>query len=362
LIAYMRHKLFTLSTYTAHFTTAIFFFGFAFDMVLLPDFDDLLAKLIGLTHITLIALFIIFREWIVSRNTASSFEEKIYAFSTFIIAFSSGSALSFVFVYALRSAAFSVSWPLFVMLFIVMCANEFFTSHSYRLTLDIAVLFIASFFYIVFNLPALLKEQNDIIFTISAVISVVVGLLYVTILRRSSETAEHEAGRGYALALGIPMFVSMLYVLNVIPAVPLSMKAGGVYHSVIRHENGEFFVEGETDTRPFVKYRRPIYHVSPQDTGAYFFSAVDAPAELSAPLSHVWEQYDYTSKKWVTGAVIPFALSGGRDGGYRAYTYKQGATEGLWRVTVKVDSKRIIGRKVFYIKRVDTVKTKGMVL
>jgi Protein of unknown function (DUF2914) len=351
----MRHKLFTLSTYTAHFTTAIFFFGFAFDMFLLPDFEDVLAKVIGLTHITLIALFIIFREWVVSRNTASPLEEKIYAFSTFIIAFSSGSALSFVFVYALRSAALSVSWPLFVMLFIVMCANEFFTSHSYRLTLDIAVLFIATFFYIVFNLPVLLKEQNDIIFTISAVVSVVVGLLYITILRRSSETAEHEAGRGYSLALGIPMFVGMLYVLNVIPAVPLSMKAGGVYHSIIHRDNGDFIAKGEVDTRSFVQYRRPVYHLSLQDTGIYFFSAVDAPTELSATLSHVWEEYDYVNKKWVTGAVIPFTLSGGRDGGYRAYTYKQGVTEGLWRVTVKVDSKRVIGRKEFYVKRVDTV-------
>jgi hypothetical protein len=358
----MRHKLFTLSTYTAHFTTAIFFFGFVFDMFLLPDFDDVLAKVIGLTHIALIALFIIFREWVVSRNTASSFEEKIYAFSTFIIAFSSGSALSFVFVYALRSAALSVSWPLFVMLFIVMCANEFFTSHNYRLTLDIAVLFIASFFYTVFNLPVLLKEQNDIIFTISAIVSVVVGLIYITILRKSSETAEYEAGRGYALALGVPMFVSMLYVLNVIPAVPLSMKTSGVYHSITHHENGTFIATGELDTRSFSQYRRPVYHLSLKDVGVYFFSAVNAPAELSAPLSHVWERYDDTTKKWVVSATIPFTLSGGRDGGYRAYTYKQSVVEGLWRVTVKVDSKRVIGRKEFYVKRVDVVTVQEMSL
>ena len=65
--------------------------------------------------------------------------------------------------------------------------------------------------------------------------------------------------------------------------------------------------------------------------------------------SHVWEYYDPVSKRWQEKTVISFTLAGGRENGYRAYSHKENVTEGLWRVTVKVDDKRIVGRVKFYI-------------
>jgi hypothetical protein len=81
----------------------------------------------------------------------------------------------------------------------------------------------------------------------------------------------------------------------------------------------------------------------------YFFSAVSAPALLTAPLSHVWEYYEPGTQQWQEKTVISFTLAGGREDGYRAYSHKENITEGLWRVTVKVDDKRIVGRMKFYI-------------
>jgi hypothetical protein len=65
----------------------------------------------------------------------------------------------------------------------------------------------------------------------------------------------------------------------------------------------------------------------------------------------VWEYYDITTNMWIPMTTIAFTLAGGRDDGYRAYSQKENLTEGLWRVTVKVDSKRIFGRMKFYIKK-----------
>jgi hypothetical protein len=107
-------------------------------------------------------------------------------------------------------------------------------------------------------------------------------------------------------------------------------------------------------------FRTPIYHIQEGDTGAYFFSAVNAPALLTAPISHVWEYYDPSSKRWVEKAEIAFTLAGGREDGYRAYSQKENITEGLWRVTVKVDDKRIVGRVKFYITN-DTTKSNALV-
>lgn len=322
-------------------------------MLILPEIDDPKARYFGAAYLLGIAVLIMFREWLVSRNTATLTEQRIYGLSTFSIACLSGSALSFVCIYAFRSAALSVSWPLFLVLAICILANELVSTHNFRFTLDVGVLYVAVLFYVIFNMPLLLKEQNDIVFGISIASAVGLSLLYTYFLRFMSDTAKFEASRIYALAFGIPMFVGMLYFLNVIPAVPLSLKTSGIYHNIIRTSSGDFIGQVEKDTRSFSNIRTPIYHLTKEDSGIYFFSAVDAPAELSAPISHVWEYYDSKSSKWITSTTISFTLEGGRNDGYRAYSFKENITEGLWRVTVNVDGNRVIGRLKFNVVNAD---------
>lgn len=346
----MYRRLASLTKHTAHLTTFIFIAGFIFDAFMLPDLEDPIARYIGFGYLCLIGLIIMFREWLVSRNTASDFEQKIYSLATFGISYFSGSALSFVFIYALRSAQFSVSWPLFLILLICILANEFVSTHDFRFALDVGVLLTALLFYVIFNLPLLMKVQNDTTFLIAIAVTVLASMAYIFVLKYSSENAYYQAPRGYALAIGIPMFVAMLYYLNVIPAVPLSLKDSGVYHSVIRSSDGEFIAQKETDTRKWAKFLTPVYHLMPADDGVYFFSAVNAPAELTAPISYTWEYFDSTSNRWiVSGDPISFTLAGGREDGYRAYSQKQNITEGLWRVTVRVGNNRIVGRLKFNV-------------
>jgi len=295
----MLHHFRALSAFTAHPTAVIFLFGFLFDAIMLPSLDDPIARYIGFAYLCLVALLIMFREWVVSRNTASTFEHKLYSTITFCISYFSGSTLSFVFVYSLRSGDFSVSWPLFLILLLCILANEFVATHNFRLTLDVGILFIATLFYTIFNIPLLLKMQNDLTFFISIAIVIFISIIYIYFLRFMSESADNEASRGYAIAIGIPLFVGMLYLLNVIPAVPLSIKSKGVYHNVIRNSAGDYIAKAETDDRSFLQLRTPIHHFMESDEGIYFFSAIDAPAELSAPVSHVWEYYDDVHKKWI---------------------------------------------------------------
>ncbi len=336
-----------------HATTLLFIGGFIFDLVILPEAGHVATIWIGLLYLGVIAFSIACREWVISRNTASSSERKMYSFFTFLIAYFSGSALSFVCVYALRSAIFAVSWPLFLVLFLCVLTNELVSSHHFRLTLDTGVFLVALFFFVVFNMPVLLKVQSDTTFIISTGIVIVVSLFFVYCISFTSESANEESSRLYALACGIPMFIGMLYFLNVIPPVPLTLSEAGVYHNVTRSQEGLFRGFKENDTRIFSTFRTPVYNLSQEDSGVYFFSAVGAPADLTAPISHVWDLYDGTNKKWVEKTRVEFTLAGGRENGYRAYSKKENVEEGLWRVSVKVDDKRIVGRVKFYIKKTD---------
>jgi hypothetical protein len=334
-----------------HATTALFIFGFLTDMVLLPDVNNPLTKYIGLGYILGIAALIAFREWVVARNTADDNERKLFSFSSLGIAYFSGAALSFVFVYALRSAALSVSWPLFLILLLCMIANEAFATHTYRFTIDIMVLFIAVVFYVLFNAPFIVNTQNEMVFYVSILIAIAASLLYVFSISSISETSEEETPRMYSLAVGIPMFIGMLYFLNMIPGVPLSLTEGGVYHNVKRLESGAYMVEEEENKRMFASLRTKVHTISSIESDVFFLSAIRAPQNMTAPITHVWEYYDESKNRWVTSTIIPFTLSGGREDGYRAYSHKENIFEGLWRVTVKVDEKRVVGRMKFYIKK-----------
>ncbi|MEN9337922.1 MAG: hypothetical protein RIQ41_236 [Candidatus Parcubacteria bacterium] len=333
-----------------HASTIIFFGGFITDSFLLPDVTDPTTKYIGLAYLCILATIIILREWIIARNTASVFEQRTFSVLTFGVSFFSGAALSFVFIYAMRSAALSVSWPLFVILLLCMAANEFVDTHEYRFTLDIAVFFVALVFYAIFNVPIATGSVNDSVFLLSIAIAIGVGILFISVLRKLSEVAEYERGRGYALAVGIPMFVGMLYFLNIIPAVPLTLKESGVYHIVTRTPDGEYIGQKEVDARLLAEYRQTIFHKKSAGDVVYFFSSVGAPAEVSAPVTHVWEYYDEATHEWITSTIVSFDLSGGREEGYRAYSKKETTKPGLWRVTVKVDTNRVVGRMQFRIE------------
>ena len=332
-----------------HATTLLFIFGFIFDLVILPSAGHIATIILGVLYLSIVGLSIAIREWVISRNTASHTEQKLFEFFTFAIAYFSGSALSFISVYAIRSAEISVSWPLLVILLLCVLANELIASHHFRFTLDVGVFLLATLFFVIFNLPVVLQVQNDMTFIISVGISMGISFLYLFILRFTSESAEEEAPKLYALAFGIPMFIGMLYFLNVIPAVPLSLSNTGIYHSIVRTDSGEFIVTKESDTRILQSVRTPIYHLSDSGNGVYFFSSVNAPALLTAPITHVWEYYDEGTHAWIERATVSFALAGGRKDGYRAYSQKENVQVGLWRVTVKVDAKRIIGRVKFYV-------------
>ncbi len=340
-----------------HSTTIIFVSAFVLDIVMLPDASNVLTRYLGYGYLFFVAFFIFIREWLISRNRASKWEGRVHGWLSFGIAYFSGAALSFVLVYAIRSADITASWPLFAILAVCILVNEVVSAHSFRLLLDMGVLFMATLFFTIFNAPFYLGVQNDATFAASVAITIVVSLVYIYVLKNVSETTEHETPKFISLAVGIPMFVGMMYFLNAIPAVPLSLKEAHVYHNVGRNEEGEFFALTEVRDGAFAFIldfiNHPPHVMLPSDDGVYFYSSIEAPAAITAPISHVWEYYDESKKQWIESTTVSFDLTGGREDGYRAFSKKENVTEGKWRVTIKVDKKRVVGRRTFTILKKD---------
>ncbi len=200
--------------------------------------------------------------------------------------------------------------------------------------------------------------MNSIVFLVGAVLSTgvivrVVQLIYRYNSDRSTETLVRVSSPAFLL---IAVLVGM-YFLNWIPPVPLSMKFGGIYHEVKR--------AGDRYELSFEKKWYQVWKQSdsmvPTDEPIYCFTAVFAPVDLNTTIYHHW-YFRASSKKPFTHAdKIPIKISGGREGGYRAYTLKRQLDPGDWRVDVETEDGRIIGRVSVKVAELDepqpTLKT-----
>jgi hypothetical protein len=146
---------------------------------------------------------------------------------------------------------------------------------------------------------------------------------------------------------------NMLYFLNAIPPVPLSLKDIGIYHSVVRQESGDYAVSYEPGAwYELWKRSDNTFHYAPGEN-AYCFSSVFAPEGLSTSVYHQWEYFDEEKGEWVDSTRVSFPISGGRDKGYRSFSRKSALFEGEWRCRVETQRRALVGLRKFEIVESD---------
>ena len=149
-----------------------------------------------------------------------------------------------------------------------------------------------------------------------------------------------------ALIGGVYLVLNLFYFLNWIPPVPLSLKEGGIYHHVhragdryeLRFEKGRWY-------QPF-KESDKVFHYMPGDT-VFCFTSVFAPTQLEKKVIHQWQVWSAKRDEWIISDRLGFRIYGGRDGGYRGYTYKKNIQPGKWRVDVRTEDDLLLGRISF---------------
>jgi hypothetical protein len=65
------------------------------------------------------------------------------------------------------------------------------------------------------------------------------------------------------------------------------------------------------------------------------------PPGITTTIRHRWEVLQ--DGDWITISTVPIRIAGGRQTGYRGFTYKQNVTPGKWRVTAESESARQSG-------------------
>ncbi len=331
---------------------AVFFLsGVIYDTVTLTRIDRLQDNLILLLYLAMLGALIVLTGRVGMESPPDPAQLAGSPFMRWVIKsrpyypmasqFLLGSLFSAYTIFYSRSATFSGTAVFFALLILLLIANEFLRDRLSNLRLLISLYAVVCFAFFTFFLPVITGHMNAAIFVAGAMLSIGVILRVAQLIHRNNPARSREEGIGVTVpAAALIGILVGFYFLNWIPPVPLSLKFGGIYHDVKR-PGDHFELAYERRWYEFWKRSDTTF---PADTPIYCFTAVFAPVDLNTTIYHHWYYRPHDSRPFTHADKIPLKISGGREGGYRAYSFKQGLDPGDWRVDVEAGDGRILGR------------------
>jgi hypothetical protein len=323
-------------------------FGFVTDVLTFRFINFTAAMLLLLFHLLFIGTNISIINLYEEKKIAGKLFSYWRVLAPLFLQYSFGNLFSAFLIFYSHSGSFFASWPFIIVIIFLMIGNEIFRKYNIRPTIQISVYFFALFSYLNLLFPNMLNNLGTAIFLGSGIISLTVISFFVIFL--SSYTSQvNEKKKIVFMSIGsIFLAMNIFYFLNLIPPIPLSIQNVGAYHE-IRRVGNTYEVTGENCgnfLRCFLYHDKR--HIRSERQILYLFTSVHAPSEMELNVVHEWQIFDNHKKRWETVASIPFSVVGGRDIGYRWYTYYT-VYPGYWRVNIKTEDGKTIGRKNFYV-------------
>lgn len=325
--------------------------AFVVDSVTLVRIDEQLTIGLLLLYLIVVGVGIILIN-LYEDGRAQFLSAGAYMWLFIAVQFSFGGLFGRFLIYYSRSGSIVTSWPFLLLLLGLLVGNEFAKKHYTRLLLQVGFYFLCIFSFLIFFVPVVIGQMSDSIFFFSGLISLGVMFGFVRLLERMVPRRVHlRRHQIFGVILMVFGAINFLYFTNSIPPIPLAVRETGVYHSIVRTASGYHIAMEEPGSLDFLKPRTTV-HLRTGDP-LYAYSAIFAPTHFGTSIVHVWQHYDQTSGKWTNEASIPFDIYGGRDEGYRGYTFLTNLKEGLWRVSIQTLRGQVAGRINFEVVRVE---------
>lgn len=318
--------------------------GFIFDTFTLGRVDRTYDLVVLCLHMSCLTLTLYLYNLADDGTWENTFIKKYTSYLPLAIQFFFGGLSSAYVIYFSRSVSLSKTASFFIILLLLLVANEFLKKRISNKYLQFGVYYFISFTFFTFMIPVFIKQLSPTIFLISGAISLICTLfLIISIYTKSPSTRiEMHLGKMLSLILVIYAFINLFYFLRLIPPVPLALDEGIVAHDV-RLDGTGYQVKYEQDkTFMFWRKYKTTFQYSPESK-VYIFSSVFAPTGLEKEIIHRWQWYDDHLDEWTTMDEISYSITGGRDDGYRGYTFKENVKDGKWKVAVITKEQFVLG-------------------
>jgi hypothetical protein len=335
------------SRYEERLAVVFFICGFLFDLVMVARIDDLKVIIQQAIYLSIIAIFLLLEIFDAREPIAPPrFLRGLWKYRELIEHFFFGTLLNFYSIFYFKSASLSSSFLFLLILVFLLLANEMPYFRKYGPTLRFALfgLCLCSFFSILF--PIVLGFIGLIPFLLACATTGLVFLVFYMFLRSQGidfEALTHQMLAPVFAVLGI--FV-LLYAFHFTPPVPLSARYVGVFHG-IEKSNGHYVLSYRSPGWEFWRRGDEVFFARPGDK-IYFFANIFSPAHFSEQIRVRWLYKDHRLG-WQSSDLIPIQISGGREEGYRGYTFKSNYQPGDWRVQLETSDGREIARQAITV-------------
>lgn len=325
----------------------LFVIGFVWDWFTLPKINSDIFIYIGPIYIFILLLLFYFRY---KNFNFTLFREKLnvnYYFYSLAIVFFLGSLLSYSLIYYIKNTNFLISWPILSVIVATIILNELFS----KKTGEYILFFIAVNFYFIFNIPIFLKKVDDFSFFVSQIASLIFSIIFLIIIKIQNYK---EKLLSTLLAIIFPIFILIFYFTDNMPALPLYMKDDNFYLYVKKNGNNYILQNVANNNKVYSLdyiFNNVYFNIQniQKDNNIYFYSSIISPAEVKARVSHNWQKYNPTTSNWDIIATVNYPLYGGREDGYRGYSYINNRGIGKYKIIVRAGD-RVIGQKFLEIK------------
>jgi hypothetical protein len=324
--------------------------GFVFDSLTMVRIDSLMDLSLQLGYLAFITFFLVAQARLVQgRWQPAGWIGKIWMYETELIHFCYGGLLSGYVVFYFKSSSFSRSFVFLALIALIMILNEMpqVKKLGHRMRLGLYAFCVAS--YLNYLLPVVIGRMGLWIFMLALGLASLISFYVVKAVARFSENPKSYLRQLCISPFIILLVVFALYILKLIPPVPLSLKHLGIYRSVERVGDRYKLLSRKPSWFSFWKTDDHIFFSRPGDNLISFVS-VFAPRRFSHQIFVRWSQWNENSKKWVTSDRVRVTVAGGRDQGFRGFVKKENYLPGLWQVEVETEDERVLGSETFTIQ------------
>lgn len=245
----------------------------------------------------------------------------------------------------------------FVILVGLLLANELLKKRISNKYLQFSLYFFVSFTFFTFMIPVITKKMNTLIFMFSGLVSFGITLFLITFIywKSPSTRVEIRLPKLISIILTIYVTINLFYYTNLIPPVPLALESGMVAHNV-QKENNSYLVTYERDDWYIFWRDHRLKYIHQPGERIFVFTSIFAPTEIKKSVLHRWKWYNENTNDWEVVDNISYEITGGRDAGFRGFTFKDNVKPGLWKVDVITEEGLILGIIDFEIIK-DTTST-----
>ena len=336
--------------------------GFVFDSLTLGRIDRVYDLTILCAHMTSLTIMIYLYNRVDDGRWKNTIIDRFQLYLPLAIQFSFGGLSSAYVIYFSRSVSLSKTITFFVILVALLFANELLKRRISNKYLQFSVYFFVSFTFFTFMIPVFIKEMSTPIFLFSGFVSLVVTLTLLTIVYRKSPSTRAEIKIRKLVGIILIMYatINTLYFTNLIPPVPLALDAGIVAHHV-RKKNDIYTVTYDQNEWYIFWRDHNLELILQPDEKVFVFTSIFAPTQISKSIFHRWKWYNAETKEWEVVDNIGYEITGGRNDGFRGYTYKENVKPGYWKVDVITIEGLVLGVINFEIIIDPTLEPKNLV-